>query len=85
MRHKLSGGALILATLLLPAVAGADTVFWLDTPPDGATVAGLVEVSGWILDDGQDPADSTLGGAGAGEAAADSITSQSPDSADGSA
>jgi len=35
--------------------------------------------------DGQDPADSTLGGAGAGEAVADSIAAPPPESADGSA
>ncbi|MCP4896197.1 MAG: hypothetical protein GY906_04410 [bacterium] len=54
MRQKVIGSALILLTLLLPASASADSIFWLDTPQPGQTVAGLVEVSGWILDDGQD-------------------------------
>jgi len=54
MRHKLIGGAIMLSALLLPASAFADTVFHLDTPPDGATVAGIVEVAGWVVDDGQD-------------------------------
>jgi hypothetical protein len=53
MRHKVIGGAVVLLALLLPTGATADVIFWLDTPPDGATVAGIVEVSGWILDDGQ--------------------------------
>jgi len=46
-------GALVLPSLLLPMSAAADPVFKLDTPADGAIVAGIVEVSGWILDDGQ--------------------------------
>ena len=54
MRAKLIGGALAVLTLVLPGVAGADTVFHLDPPADGATVFGLVEVSGYVLDDGQE-------------------------------
>ncbi len=53
MRYKGSVGALVLLTLLLPISAVADTIFWLDTPADGATVFGLVEVNGFIVDDGQ--------------------------------
>ncbi len=53
MRHTWIGGALvILSALLVPAGAAAATIFHLDSPPDGATVAGIVEVSGWIVDDG---------------------------------
>jgi hypothetical protein len=37
-----------------PVSASGETVFHLDSPPEGATVAGIVEVSGWILDDGQE-------------------------------
>ncbi len=51
MRQKLIGSALLVALALLPASASAETMFWLDTPPNGATVAGVVEVAGWILDD----------------------------------
>jgi hypothetical protein len=55
MRHTWIGGALvILSALLLPVAATGETVFHLDTPPDGATVAGMVEVSGWVLDDGEE-------------------------------
>jgi hypothetical protein len=46
-------GALVLLTLLLPINAYAETIFWLDTPADGATVFGLVEVNGFVVDDGQ--------------------------------
>jgi hypothetical protein len=48
------GGAVVLLALLLPASATAEVIFWLDTPPEDATVAGIVEVAGWILDDGQE-------------------------------
>jgi len=54
MRHKGIIGALVLLTLLLPVSAVAETIFWLDRPSDGATVFGLVEVSGFVLDDGQE-------------------------------
>jgi hypothetical protein len=54
MRHKLIGGALILVPLLFPMSASADIIFWLDTPQEGATVFGLVEVSGFVLDDGEE-------------------------------
>ena len=54
MRHKGIIGALVLLTLLLPVSAVAETIFWLDRPSDGATVFGLVEVSGFVLDDGEE-------------------------------
>ena len=53
MRNRGFAGALVLLTLLLPISADAETVFWLDTPADGATVFGLVEVNGFVVDDGQ--------------------------------
>jgi hypothetical protein len=53
MRYKGIAGALVLLTLLLPTSAVAETIFWLDTPADGATVFGLVEVKGFVVDDGQ--------------------------------
>ena len=52
MRHKVIAGALILAPFLFPVSAAAETIFWLDTPEEGATVFGLVEVAGFVLDDG---------------------------------
>jgi hypothetical protein len=52
MRYKGTVGALVLLTLLLPISAAAETIFWLDTPADGATVFGLVEVAGFVVDDG---------------------------------
>lgn len=51
MRGKTAGLVVLSLALLLPLAAAADTVFWLDTPPDGATVAGLVQVNGWVLDE----------------------------------
>ncbi len=54
MRHKLIGGALAVLAFVLPGSAGADTVFHMDTPANGATVFGLVEVSGYVVDDGQE-------------------------------
>ncbi len=53
MRYKGFVGALILLTLLLPLSAAAETIFWLDKPAEGATVFGLVEVTGFLVDDGQ--------------------------------
>jgi hypothetical protein len=53
MRYKGIAGALVLLTLLLPISAVADTIFWLDSPADGATVFGLVEVNGFVVDDGE--------------------------------
>ncbi len=53
MRYKGCAGALILLTLLLPITAQAETIFWLDRPGDGATVFGLVTVTGFVVDDGQ--------------------------------
>ncbi len=53
MRYKGCAGALILLTLLLPITAQAETIFWLDRPGDGATVFGLVTVSGFVVDDGE--------------------------------
>ena len=53
MRYKGTIGALVLLTLLLPINVYAETIFWLDTPADGATVFGLVEVNGFVVDDGQ--------------------------------
>jgi hypothetical protein len=53
MRDKISGAVAVVLSLLLPIGAAADTIFQLDTPPAGSTVAGIVEVAGWILDDGQ--------------------------------
>ncbi len=54
MRHKVMGGALILVSLLCPVSASAGIIYWVDTPEEGATVFGLVEVSGFVLDDGQE-------------------------------
>lgn len=51
MRHSVVCLA-ALSLMLLPGVGVAETLFQLDTPEEGATVFGLVEVSGWILDDG---------------------------------
>jgi hypothetical protein len=53
MRYKGIAGALVLLTLLLPVRAVAETIFWLDTPADGATVFGLVEVNGFVVDNGE--------------------------------
>ncbi len=53
MRYKGFAGALVLLTLLLPISADAETIFWLDRPNDGATVFGLVEATGFVVDDGQ--------------------------------
>jgi hypothetical protein len=53
MRYKGIAGALVLLTLLLPMSAVAETIFWLDTPADGATVFGLVEVNGFVVDNGE--------------------------------
>jgi len=53
MRYKGTIGALVLLTLLLPISAYAETIFWLDKPADGATVFGLVEVNGFVLDSGE--------------------------------
>ena len=53
MRYKGFAGALVLLTLLLPISANAETIFWLDRPGDGATVFGLVPVTGFVVDDGQ--------------------------------
>ena len=40
------------ATLVVSgALAQNETLFWLDTPAEGQTVFGLIEVSGWVLDD----------------------------------
>jgi hypothetical protein len=52
MRYKGIAAALVLLTLLLPISAVAETIFWLDTPADGATVFGLVEVNGFVVDNG---------------------------------
>ncbi len=53
MRYKGIAGALVLLTLLLPISAVAETIFWLDTPADGSTVFGLVEVNGFVVDNGE--------------------------------
>jgi hypothetical protein len=53
MRNKGFAVALVVLALLLPSSAVAETIFWLDTPADGATVFGLVEVRGFVVDDGQ--------------------------------
>jgi hypothetical protein len=53
IRHTLIGTALSIAVLLLPASAPAEILFNLETPAADATVAGLVEVSGWIVDSGE--------------------------------
>ncbi len=53
MRYKGCAGALVLLTLLLPITAQAETIFWLDRPGDGATVFGLVTVTGFVVDDGE--------------------------------
>lgn len=54
MRNNVIGGTLAVILTLLPMAAFANTVFHLDSPTDGSTVFGLVEVRGWILDDGQE-------------------------------
>ncbi len=54
MRQNVIRGMLVAALVVLPLAASADTVFHLDSPQDGDTVFGLVEVRGWILDDGND-------------------------------
>lgn len=54
MRQNVIRGLLVAALVVLPMTAIADTVFHLDSPQDGDTVFGLVEVRGWILDDGND-------------------------------
>ncbi len=53
MRYKGCAGALVLLTLLLPITAQAETIFWLDRPGNGATVFGLVTVTGFVVDDGE--------------------------------
>ena len=53
MRYKGFAGVLVVLSLLLPTNAVAETIFWLDTPSDGATVFGLVEVNGFVVDDGE--------------------------------
>ena len=60
MRQNMIRGMLVAALVVLPMTAVAETVFHLDSPQDGDTVFGLVEVQGWILDNGEDcgqPAD----------------------------
>jgi len=54
MRHRIIVAILILGTVLLAGNAVAETIFRLDTPDDGATVFGLVAVTGYVLDDGED-------------------------------
>jgi N-acetylmuramoyl-L-alanine amidase len=54
MRLRVIGGILILLTFLVPLNASAETIFQLDTPKDGQTVFGLVEVSGYVLDSGEE-------------------------------
>jgi hypothetical protein len=54
MRHIFFVPVVLLTVLMLPVSASADVIFHLDSPPEGATVAGLVSVHGWILDDGQE-------------------------------
>ncbi len=54
MRHVMIRVVLVGLLVVLPIAATAGTVFHLDTPHEGATVFGLVEVRGWILDDGQE-------------------------------
>ncbi len=51
MRRITRAVVLLAAVALVPAGAFAQTIFWLDTPAEGATVNGIVEVSGWILDE----------------------------------
>lgn len=53
MRHNAVIAALGLLVLVAPIGAEADTIFRLDSPQAGSTVFGLVEVTGWIGDDGQ--------------------------------
>jgi hypothetical protein len=43
--------ALLLVIVAMPLGASASTTFWLDQPADGAVVTGIVEVSGWAIDD----------------------------------
>lgn len=54
MRRMVMVGAVVALVLALPMSAVADTIFRLDTPQEGATVFGLVEVAGWVADDGQE-------------------------------
>jgi hypothetical protein len=54
MRQKVIGGAFLLLPLLVAASGDAGTIFRLDTPQEDATVFGLVQVTGFILDDGEE-------------------------------
>jgi len=54
MRHRIIVGTIIAVAILLTGNGNAEPVFELDTPQDGATVFGLVSVTGYVLDDGQD-------------------------------
>ncbi len=47
-------GTVVLVSVLLSGNAVAETIFRLDTPQEEATVFGLVAVTGYVLDDGQD-------------------------------
>ncbi len=51
MRHHVISVALLLTIVVAPCGASASTIFWLDQPADGAVVTGIVEVSGWAIDD----------------------------------
>ena len=54
MRRTVIGVALVVAALVFPSNAMADVTVWLDTPQPDATVFGLVEVSGYVLGDGEE-------------------------------
>ncbi len=54
MRHRIIVGTIIAVTVLLAGNGSAEPVFQLDTPQDGATVFGLVSVTGYVLDNGED-------------------------------
>jgi hypothetical protein len=54
MRDRVIGGTLVLLSLLFPLTASAEIVFKLDTPQEGDTVFGIVEVKGFILDTGEE-------------------------------
>jgi len=54
MRNNLIRGTLVIMVALMPVLAFSNTVFHLDSPTEGSTVFGLVEVRGWVMDDGQE-------------------------------
>ncbi|MEE4272813.1 MAG: hypothetical protein V2I67_14155 [Thermoanaerobaculales bacterium] len=52
MRQKVLVAIAVLVSVFLAGNAVSEPIFRLDTPQEGATVFGLVTVSGYVLDDG---------------------------------